>query len=51
MTGWIVVGILYVLGMSFFRLIGGIGSAGEAFRRWGASTAARRRPTQVSSSS
>jgi hypothetical protein len=51
MTGWIVVGILYALGMSFFRLIGGIGAAGEAFRRWGESTAARRRSTQVSSSS
>jgi hypothetical protein len=42
-TGWIVAGILYVLGIGFFRLLGGIGAAGEAFRRWGETTAARRR--------
>jgi hypothetical protein len=43
MTGWIVAWILYVLGIGFFRLLGGIGAAGEALRRWGESTAARRR--------
>jgi hypothetical protein len=45
MWSWIVVGVLYVLGMGFFHLIGGLGAAADAFERWGrhAATARRRR--------
>jgi hypothetical protein len=42
-VSWIVVIVLYVLGMSFFHLLGGVGAAGEAFRRWGAAESVRRR--------
>jgi hypothetical protein len=35
MTGWILIAVLYLVGMGFFGLVGGFGSAGEAFRRWG----------------
>jgi hypothetical protein len=40
---WIVVGLLYLAGIGFFRLIGGVASAGEAFRRWGNAHAVRQR--------
>jgi hypothetical protein len=50
MTSWIVVIVLYVLGMGFFHLLGGLGAAAEAFRRWGESTAARKRPASSGSS-
>jgi hypothetical protein len=40
---WIVVGLLYCAGIAFFHLIGGVASAGEAFRRWGGAYAERRR--------
>jgi hypothetical protein len=43
MWSWIVVGVLYALGMGLFHFLGGLGAAGEAFRRWGETTAARRR--------
>jgi hypothetical protein len=43
MLDWIVIGVLYITGIAFFRLIGGIGSAGEAFRRWGAAHGERQR--------
>ena len=35
--------LLYLLGMGMFALLGGLGAAGEAFRRWGEATARRRR--------
>lgn len=42
MRDWIVVCVLYALGMGFFHVLGGLGSAAEAFRRWGeASSRAR----------
>jgi hypothetical protein len=41
-TDWIIVGVLYALGMAFFRMLGGIAAAGEAFRRWGRASAGRR---------
>ncbi len=51
MSNWIVIVLLYVLGMGLFGLIGGLRSAGEAFRTWGESAAARRRAVASSSSS
>ncbi len=39
MWNWIIIGLLYLLGMGLLTLIGGLGSAGEAFRRWGESAA------------
>jgi len=35
MREWIITGALYVLGMGLFRILGGIGAAGEALRNWG----------------
>lgn len=44
MSNWIIVVILYVLGMGFFHLLGGLRAAGEAVRSWGhASTAVKSR--------
>jgi len=34
-TSWIIVGVLYALGAGFFRLLGGLGAAGDAIQRWG----------------
>jgi hypothetical protein len=45
MTGWIVIGVFYVVALAVFRFAGGFGSAGEALRRWGrASTGWRSSP-------
>ncbi len=44
MSNWITVVILYVLGMGFFHLLGGLRAAGEAVRSWGhASTVVKSR--------
>jgi hypothetical protein len=48
MSGWILTVVLYVLGMGFFRWIGGLGSAADAIQRWGHATAERRRRTSSS---
>jgi hypothetical protein len=45
MWGWILIGVLYVLGMGFFHWLGGIGAAADAIRRWGHSSAEHRRRT------
>jgi hypothetical protein len=45
MWGWIWVVVVYVLGIGFFRWLGGIGAAADAIQSWGRVTAARRRPT------
>jgi hypothetical protein len=50
MSGWIVVIVLYLLGMGLFHLLGGLGAAGEWFERWGESSATRR-ARRLSSSS
>jgi hypothetical protein len=47
-TDWIVVGVLYGFGIGFFHLLGGIGAAGDAIRRWGEASA-RRRTARASS--
>ena len=43
MWSWIWIAVLYVLGMGFFRWLGGISAAADAFTRWGHATAERRR--------
>ena len=35
MRDLIVIAILYVLALGFFRMLGGWGAAGDTFRRWG----------------
>jgi hypothetical protein len=42
MRDWIVIAILYLLVLVLFRVLGGVASAGEAMRRWGAHSSARR---------
>jgi hypothetical protein len=45
MTSWIVTGLLYLLSMGLFGLAGGVHAAGEAFKRWGETTAGLRPST------
>jgi hypothetical protein len=35
----IVIGVLYVLALGFFRMLGGWGAAADTFRRWGSHNA------------
>lgn len=35
MTSWIVVIVLYALGMGLFHILGGLGACADAFREWG----------------
>jgi hypothetical protein len=50
MTTWIIIGGGYVLGMAFFHLLGGLGAAGRAIERWGA-TSSTLEPDPISPSS
>ncbi len=43
MWSWIGIGVLYVLGIGFFRWLGGVAAAGDAIARWGRATAEHRR--------
>jgi hypothetical protein len=43
MSDWILVIALYLVGVGFFHLVGGLSSASEALQRWGASRGARHR--------
>jgi hypothetical protein len=43
MGSWILVAVLYLIGIGFFRWVGGIGAAAEALQRWGHASAARRK--------
>jgi hypothetical protein len=45
MFTWIGIGALYLLGIGFFRWLGGIGAAADVIARWGraAATGTRRR--------
>jgi hypothetical protein len=43
MWSWVVVAVLYVLGMSFFHWLGGIGAAADAIQRWGHAVGERHR--------
>jgi hypothetical protein len=51
MWNWIMIAALYLLGMGFFALVGGVRAAGDAFRRWGESASHRRRRQLTPSSS
>jgi hypothetical protein len=42
MWGWIAVLVLYVLGMGFFHVLGGLNAAAEAFERWGRTSSNKR---------
>ena len=46
---WIVIGILYLFGIGFFRWLGGIGAAADAIKSWGRVYSDRRRRTSSSS--
>ena len=48
MWGWIWIVALYLLGMSFYRWLGGLGAAADAIQRWGHATGERRRRTSSS---
>jgi hypothetical protein len=47
---WVVVIVLYVVGMGVFHLLGGLGAAAEALEQWGRSRAPRGSRTSISSS-
>jgi hypothetical protein len=49
MPDWILVPALYLIGVGFFHLVGGLSSASEALQKWGAAYAARRRAPGSSS--
>jgi hypothetical protein len=38
MWSWLLIGVLFVLGMGLFHWLGGIGAAARAIRRWGRSS-------------
>jgi hypothetical protein len=42
MRDWIVVVVLYLVGIGLFRILGGFGAAANAFRRWGKATSSLR---------
>ena len=47
MWSWTITIVLYVLGMALFNILGGLGAASRAFRRWGETTARNRGPDLV----
>jgi hypothetical protein len=49
MVQWLIVGLSYTLGFGLFAVLGGLSSAGEAFRSWGESVATRRDRAAASS--
>ena len=42
MIEWIVIAVLYVAALAFFRFLGGFGGAGDAIRGWSESRSAGR---------
>jgi hypothetical protein len=50
MTSVIVIAVLYIGNVLFFRWIGGVGSASDALAQWGRATAEKRRRRLESSS-
>jgi hypothetical protein len=42
MLTWIVVLVLYAVGMGLFHILGGLNAAGEAIENWGRASAADR---------
>jgi hypothetical protein len=49
MWSWIVLGVLYVLVIGGYRLLGGIGAAAEALRDWGGASSTGPRQAHPSS--
>jgi hypothetical protein len=49
MVGLIVIAVLYVINLAFFRWLGGISSAGDTIAEWRRSTAEKRRRALSSS--
>ena len=47
MWSWIITFVLYALGMSVLCLLGGVGAAGYAFRKWGETSARNHRASPV----
>jgi hypothetical protein len=43
MFDWIIIGVLYVAGIGFFRFLGGLPAAGDALQRWGGAYAEHQR--------
>ncbi len=39
---WVVVAALYLIGMGFFQLVGGVSTAAQAIQRWGRGSSIRR---------
>jgi hypothetical protein len=50
MLSWIVIIVLYLAGMGFFWLLGGIAGAADALERWGRDSASERLPRSSASS-
>jgi hypothetical protein len=50
MWEWIIIGVVYVLSLFLFRMLGGLGAAARAFEMWGRSRVITR-ISRVSSSS
>jgi hypothetical protein len=40
---WILIAVLYVAGIGFFRFIGGLDSAADGLKKWGGAYAERQR--------
>jgi hypothetical protein len=51
MLTWIVVLVLYAVGMGLFHILGGLSAAGEAIENWGRASAAEREQQLSPSSS
>ena len=49
MWSWIVIGVLYVLVLGGYRLLGGIGAAADALRQWGHASSKGSHPAPSSS--
>ena len=49
MWSWFVIGLLYVVGIGAFHILGGMSSAMDALRDWGRAMSADGRPTPSSS--
>jgi hypothetical protein len=48
MWGWIWIVAVYLLSISLFRWLGGIGAAADAIQRWGRAVGERRRRSSSS---
>jgi hypothetical protein len=49
MWSWLVIGLLYVVGIGAFHIVGGMSSAMDALRDWGRATTSSGQPSASSS--